>query len=52
VLDLANSGAAQWSIQYRTENPEAAVRLTALGLQLQSDTGSYEKRGATRWLPF
>ncbi len=52
VLDLANSGAAQWSVQYRTENPEVALRLAAFGLLLQSDSGSYEKRGAARWLPF
>lgn len=52
VLDLSNSGAAQWSVLYRTESPDVAIRLAALGLQFQSENGSYEKRGAARWLPF
>ncbi len=52
VLDLASSGAVQWAVQYRTENRDVAMRLAALGLQLQGDTGSYEKRGVARWLPF
>lgn len=52
VLDLANSGAAQWSVQYRTEDPDVAIRLAALGLQAQGSDGSFEKRGAARWLPF
>lgn len=52
VLDLSGNGAAQWSMVYRTDKPELAGRLAMLGLTPQSETGSFAKRGATRWLPF
>jgi hypothetical protein len=52
ILDLSGNGAAQWSMTYRTDKPEVAGRLAMLGLAPQSETGSFAKRGATRWLPF
>ncbi len=51
-VDLSGSGAAQWSVSYATENPDVGARLAALGLQPKSTYGSFEKRGAARWLPF
>lgn len=52
ILDLSGNGAAQWSMIYRTDKSDVAGRLAALGLTPQSETGSFAKRGATRWLPF
>lgn len=52
IVDLASSGAAQWTISYSTENSDVGARLAALGLQPGSNYGSFEKRGAARWLPF
>ena len=52
ILDLAGNGGAQWSMTYRTDKPEVAGRLAVMGLAPQSETGSFAKRGATRWLPF
>jgi hypothetical protein len=52
VVDLSGSGAAQWSVTYSTANPDVGARLAALGLQPKSNYGSFEKRGAARWLPF
>lgn len=52
VLDLSGDGAAQWSVVYRTDKPDVAGRLAAIGLAPQTETGSFAKRGATRWLPF
>lgn len=52
VLDLAGSGAAQWSTIYRTGRPDVAARLVLLGFESQGETGAFGKRGAVRWLPF
>jgi hypothetical protein len=52
VLDLAGSGAAQWSAIYRTGKPEVAGRLILLGFEPQGETGAFGKRGAAKWLPF
>lgn len=52
MIDLSGSGAAQWSVSYSTAHPDVAARLSALGLQPKSNYGSFEKRGAARWLPF
>lgn len=52
VVDLSASGAAQWSVNYSTDSADVGARLAALGLQPRSEYGSFEKRGAARWLPF